>query len=248
MSELPTEEELSRLTLRAIVAYAARCARRVQPLFTTDNAEHIEDVDRAIRVAEAFARGVTAPLTASAGHNARNVADVYAVREGRPAREFREADPAYAAGDAAYAAAAAANGTRDAAANAARDAARSTAYSVDDARTIDVCIRRDYDFLAIHYPRTEGIHGEPIDPSENGPLGTLWPEGEPKWFKREETKAEPLLDDQSPLLVYIDPGDASKETIQEVLESLSDLHRTAGGLGLEFKVDGHLVLATEVAE
>jgi hypothetical protein len=45
--------------------------------------------------------------------------------------------------------------------------------------------------------------------------------------------------------LYIDPGDASKEAIQEVLESLSELHRAAGGLGLKFRADGLFVIATE---
>lgn len=45
--------------------------------------------------------------------------------------------------------------------------------------------------------------------------------------------------------VCIDPGEAAKETIQELLESLSDLHREAGGLGLEFSVDGLFVMARE---
>jgi len=44
--------------------------------------------------------------------------------------------------------------------------------------------------------------------------------------------------------VYIDPGDASTETIQALLETLSDLHRAAGGLGLEFKNAGLYVLAS----
>ncbi len=42
---------------------------------------------------------------------------------------------------------------------------------------------------------------------------------------------------QMPIRIYIDPGNASKETIQDVLEKLSDLHIAAGGLGLEFSVE-----------
>jgi hypothetical protein len=49
--------------------------------------------------------------------------------------------------------------------------------------------------------------------------------------------------------LFIDPGDAATEDIQAVFEALSDLHRAAGGLGLEFKLDGTaLVPAGEVLQ
>ena len=53
----------------------------------------------------------------------------------------------------------------------------------------------------------------------------------------------PYPDQVPPIEVFIDPGEAPKEAIQAVLEALSDLHRAAGGLGLEFTVDGLHVLA-----
>jgi hypothetical protein len=42
----------------------------------------------------------------------------------------------------------------------------------------------------------------------------------------------------SQLSLYIDPGNASAKTIQAVMEALSDVHRAAGGIGLEFRTDG----------
>jgi hypothetical protein len=61
-SRLPAEEELTHLPRRAVVAFAARCARRVFPLFGP--AERIPDFERhraavwqAIAAAEAFAAG-----------------------------------------------------------------------------------------------------------------------------------------------------------------------------------------------
>jgi len=55
--ELPTEEELRALPRRAIVAYAARCARRVQPLYRSKHERHVQAVERAIALAERFAKG-----------------------------------------------------------------------------------------------------------------------------------------------------------------------------------------------
>jgi hypothetical protein len=44
-----------------------------------------------------------------------------------------------------------------------------------------------------------------------------------------------------PVEIYVDPGDATKETLQELFEAISDCHVAAGGLGLEFKTDGNSV-------
>ncbi|MFA5239506.1 MAG: cyanophycin synthetase [Phycisphaerae bacterium] len=49
----------------------------------------------------------------------------------------------------------------------------------------------------------------------------------------------------SGLKVYIDPGNASKETLQEVFEAISGLHIAAGGLGLEFVNDNNFIYTTE---
>jgi len=63
--------------------------------------------------------------------------------------------------------------------------------------------------------------------------------------KASRSVPQEVLPADFPLLIYIDPGNASKQTIQCVLESLSDLHRAAGGLGLEFTADGAMVFASE---
>jgi hypothetical protein len=44
---------------------------------------------------------------------------------------------------------------------------------------------------------------------------------------------------------YIKPGNASKETILEVFNALSEYHRAMGGLGLELTFDGQYVYASE---
>jgi hypothetical protein len=65
-----TVEHLKALPLRAIVAFAARCARRVEPLAQLPDGNpqrerRREAVEAALRMAESFARGTDAPLDES---------------------------------------------------------------------------------------------------------------------------------------------------------------------------------------
>jgi hypothetical protein len=46
---------------------------------------------------------------------------------------------------------------------------------------------------------------------------------------------------------YIDPGNASQETLQAVFEAINDLHLAAGGLGFEFVSDEYYIRAVEGA-
>src|SRR5262245_20812251 len=71
MTQLPTEADLSALTLRAICAYSSRCARHVA--FVLKGAMEAEVIDEVIHIAEKVASGerivpldgVNAPLAAS---------------------------------------------------------------------------------------------------------------------------------------------------------------------------------------
>jgi len=110
---LPTEEELKALPLRAIVALAARCARRVQPLFNSRYAELIRAVDEAIAVAENVASGkpvVRADRSAVAARGVAGLANSsrWNAREAAGSSEENGFDAAQnaadAAADAAYAA------------------------------------------------------------------------------------------------------------------------------------------------
>lgn len=57
-----------------------------------------------------------------------------------------------------------------------------------------------------------------------------------------QTPGTSSIEERSPKVpvieVFLDPGNASKETIQGVFEALSDLHRAAGGIGLDFRMAG----------
>ena len=197
----PSLGELTQPPLRALVAYAARCARRVQPLFTLpddhpDKQKHSEAVERAVRTAEEVARGtlviddprVCVPVAARAldatsgvsGASGAAWASTDAARAAmattRAARGeqgsgdfFPLSDEPVAwpegtrAGDAwvAYFAWSAAAAPWAYAANARGAVARS-----DFAKLRGLGLGR--------FPEL----GAPIDPSENGPLGPLWPEAQ----------------------------------------------------------------------
>src|SRR4051812_9854693 len=71
----PSLGAMKQLPLRAMVAYAARAARRVQPFFTLPAADpkrqtNVAAVERAIRAAEEFARGTTVAAAALKEANA----------------------------------------------------------------------------------------------------------------------------------------------------------------------------------
>jgi hypothetical protein len=190
--QLPTREDLTKLPLRAIVAYAARSARRVQSMYVDSRAPakrklHLE---QAISLVEEFCLGRDIPA---------------------------------AFGAAAY------------------------AYYADDA--LIRAGRTDYDrLLELNlgaYPEL----GQPINPTSEGPLGPLWQGRTVFFLSGEATEPQSEVKGNATTLpaleVFVDPGGASKEAIQEVLEALSNLHREAGGLGLEFSIDGLFVMARE---
>ena len=175
---LPTEDDLEQLPLRGIVAYAARCARRVQPRFRLakaipDFSRHQAAVADAISLAEQFClrEDVNAAVAAGAADTA--------------AYDAADAQIQAAADVAACAAAAceAANTDEDAAP--AYDAACAASYAASaSGEQVDAFAEAayaDYDRLLeldlAGWPEL----GPPIDPSDKGPLGSLWPDGPPKW-------------------------------------------------------------------
>ena len=201
MSEalLPTVDELKTLTLRAMVAYAVRCARRVQPLYwqvreVTHREKHEAAIETASTIAERFCRGE--PIVAAAAADAARAAEAAA----------DAADTAEAAAEAAEAAAEAARAVRAAADDAraadarAADAARAaraafasatasttaaTAKAVGKAAV--AAARADYYRLVSLNLEGYPDLGPPIDPTENGPLGPLWSAGPPAWFTPRRT-------------------------------------------------------------
>jgi hypothetical protein len=211
--------ELRELPLRAIVAFAARCARRVEPLVGSRLAG-AEDLERAIALAEQLARGmqIQSPTILAAANVAYGAAN-RAIKADSFDPFAADAYFAYAAANAAYAAANAAayganavNAAADAAnrayavnaindvanraansAGAANDAVNRAAYGANAKAPISAlqaALAADQRCLATLNLGEPKTLGRGIDPSPTGPLGPLWPEGEPEWFVKAKAKAE----------------------------------------------------------
>ena len=138
---LPTPDELAKLPRRAVVAFAARCARRAQPLFAAEWAaprDFLEAIDRAIGLAESFAAAAK-PAYDAAKAAANAAADAADVAANVAANVVADAapKPAYFAAIAGANAAAAAAAAKfaDVAANVA-NAAANVAYAAANADTV----------------------------------------------------------------------------------------------------------------
>jgi hypothetical protein len=144
-----------KLPLRAIVAFAVRCARRVQPLGRVLTEYRPVEVEDAIASAEGFARGGKAVRAAGAAARAADAA-----RAAARAADIAAADATDAGADADTARAAWDTGRA-----AARAAARGDLHRL---RALDL--------------GRPGTMGKPIDPAEEGSLGPLWTDAAPDWY------------------------------------------------------------------
>lgn len=259
---LPSEGDLSRLNPRACMAYAVRCAMRVRPLYRsrTDNPQaeqHQVSVDRAISIASqhawnsfdsSFTLAAAVAVAKAAYDAARAAANVAAAAAANAAANAAAVNIPVRAAAAAY--------------DAAYDAARAAYATSDDFDAVTAAAIHDYRNLLRLNPSS-------IDPSENGPLGHLWPNGEPLWYARAkaeqqstdvgqsiEVSSESKLEFSSsaaiqltppPLKIYIDPGDAPQDLITELYTTLDALYRAQGGSGLQFTKDEQRSFSIEEA-
>ncbi len=180
---LPTEDDLKKLPLLAIVAYAVRCARRAQPILDTvpSFAMHGAAVQQAISLAERFCAGKDLNDAPDAAERAADAAG----RAADVARSFAGGSAVALAAGAAQAAVQAAAAVEDfwaqpdsadrvvrAATYAAGRAGR--AVAADRCAAVSTAARDDYDRLSALNLGTYPDLGQPIDPTETGPLGSLW--------------------------------------------------------------------------
>jgi hypothetical protein len=190
-------QELSRLPLRAIVAFAVRCASRVEPLTSELGEEAVQIVHGVIATAEGFAKGASLDknMVDEAARAAARAADVVRSGSSRASTAGRDsanaARAAWAASETVRAAHSAARaigvGALDAALSAAALASQ-VAEAADDAATAAAEVaaanaaRADLSRLLELNLGGPGEIGQPIDVTETGPLGSLWPKGAPVWY------------------------------------------------------------------
>jgi hypothetical protein len=176
--------DLSRLPPHAIVAYAARCAMRVQPLFRAGSPELAASVERAIGAALRIASGHVLSVddtTAAEGAEAAAAATASVPAARHAARAAAYAAHAACAADQAPYAAEAFAGDAARAAHAAAVAAADLQAAADAAHYADYAAQADYERLVL-FNRGAPAVGLPLHCSEDGPLGPLWPEGKPSWL------------------------------------------------------------------
>ena len=178
--------DLSRLPPHAIVAYAARCAMRVEPLFqrAEPGAESDARLAQAIGAAERITSGHVLSVDDIASAEAAEAAA--AAVAGVPAAHHAARAAAYAAraacaADQAPYAAEAFAGDAARAAEAAVVAAVTPEVAADAVHYAEYAAQADYERLVL-YNRGAPPLGQPLHCSEDGPLGPLWPEGKPSWL------------------------------------------------------------------
>lgn len=181
-----TKDDLSKIPLRAMVAWAARCARRVQPLYHVDGLsakkehKHVSAIDQVIGAAEAFANSVDDKTFE--GTRAYNILDA-----GRDARDAAghgvAAWVATSALNAARSAVYAAQGPTGAIVIDAEDAF-DCAIKAAESNSSEVSEAASADFQKLLAAKLGDFPelGQPVDPSASGALGPLWPSGVPQWY------------------------------------------------------------------
>lgn len=197
MARPPTAEDLKNLPLRMVVALGARCAVRVRPLYW-GGGQDATALDRALHAAEKF--------LGSSASTATNRPDVDSVADGVPDVAQRRAVDAVRHVVLSYTAATlgeweeAVRGSLNAVVAAANAAAAYAARHTIPARARDAdepiqdasgrlvaAAASDFEhLLKLSGERREplGEMGDPVEISEDGPLGLLWPNGPPEeWPK-----------------------------------------------------------------
>ncbi|MBV8315102.1 MAG: hypothetical protein JOZ53_09200 [Planctomycetaceae bacterium] len=201
-------ERLAQLPRRAVVAFAARCARRVQPLAHALPQQHRGAIARAIAIAEAFAQGIAAW--------AADAAD---------AAWAADAADAWAAAEAAWAAA-----------NAAR-AAEAAAWAADAAdldRLIALNLGRPGTPGAPIDPSESGPLG-PLWPQgvpEWFPKADIIPTTDTLEFQ-ENLQVEATPQPAPQVFAYFDGSGFTPEEVALCLSYLSEVYHDLGGAGLK---------------
>jgi len=225
--KLLTAEEIAQLPRWAIVAFAARCARRAQPifeLFWAGPKKHKKAVANAVQVAERVALRGKFPYTYNIrrAHNA-----LYAATRA----VFATAGKATNAGKA-YAAACAANAAEYAIITANDCSAYSAANAIDYASaaysqitTVSDAIIADFEKLKQSAKKEHWTDETLVRPKFFGPL---WPDGEPN-LQVIIAKSIKKFRDREPMSLYFDRTEFSNKEIAEIISMLSELYHDVSG-------------------
>ena len=273
--------DIANRPLRSMVALAARCAKRVRPLILADGgAQYYRDHMDELMVLDAF---VSAAENYASTLNMEFSSDLYPgipewvsrILDRAATTEDKRVHAAVKTCTSAYLAAIAAShgDIKETGISASRafsfagDAADGlprlmTAQSINEGFGEDI---KHLPIAKSPWPNNE--QGDPVDPREDGPLGTLWPNGAPEWYlgRASVVHAEQLEDfltlesvidaltpvtsipEPSPISVYLDPGESPQELISEFFLTLSAYYESLGGSGLQIVRDEQRSLVVEEA-
>lgn len=227
----PSEFELRQLPLRALVAYTVRAARRLQPCLAragdAQSLEHVRLIATVLDIAERFAAGVETATK-------REIHEFRWHRAPAARSYFAKLDRhAERAADAACAAIGAVHEVYGSTAEPSKarvvlDFAGGVVTEEDDDLTVQAAVLDLFRLQGLRlgdYPE----FGDIVDPSESGPLGVLWREGEPQFHQSLAVKYDTIDRQLAPLTLYFDPAIYSPTQIAEILHLLSELYRSVSG-------------------
>lgn len=197
----PTQEDLQGLPPTAIIAFAARCARRVQPLYKHSwpdaPKKHVQALDRAITLVQLSA--ASPDSTSSSELNAAASAATHAAHAASVASAA-----SHAASAAAHAAHAAADADSAAFAAAAADSAAFAAFAAAHADSADLIDAMWHDLVLLkaaaerkdwQQANWSHEHGPSVPPEFFGPL---WPNGAPEGYPVSEDAKNPANRTKTP--------------------------------------------------
>jgi hypothetical protein len=232
MDEKKMLETLASKGHGACLAFAIRCARRAFPLTEVLSATDRENVSYAISFAEEMMKGVIG----------REAARIFAsdalAREAEGSGKIALANAIHAATSTGFLADALVGLEPGQAAHWAAMvymfASRAMVASDLAPAAIDAAVQRDVDILS-------GIElgpKQPVDPSDGGPLGPIWPKVPPEWRGALAYLLHVQAYTHEPLHVIVEPGASSPELVKEFFASLDSLYRSCGGSGLKITKEG----------
>jgi hypothetical protein len=255
-------QQLQGYPFLAIVAFASRFIRRVEPLTEGVPQQHLGPFNLAVYVTEQYAnkeRGAIdatwaaieiAEAAAEAAWAVESSGSREALKGG--ARALMAAEAAVRAMKAGIEAteiggAAAVALAHEAATWAARTvslAITAAAEAIDAPDEIIIAaVLSDLDHLETMVLDPPGTHGMPIDPSESGHLGPLWPEGTPEWFSNPMSRWGAPASSNEPagrfeLVFEIGATDVIPDRdfirmVGQVIARADEIHRSLGGHGLK---------------